>query len=136
MQLETPLTTLTAADKRIRELGDKMFELNAQGTCTRALLRAEGFSDHEIDTFGDAARQHANKRFVRKNDDRGQGFTRTDEEIVEAAVAASLQVVTAEQLQTAALASGLSASEIRRNWQRIMRKLGLQVGTLPVPAVQ
>lgn len=136
MQLETPLSTLTAADKRIRELGDKMFELNAQGSCTRALLRAEGFSDHEMETYGDAARRHANDRFVRQNDARGQGFTRTDEEIVEQAVEATLGVITAEQLQTAALAAGLTASEIRRNWQRVTRKLGIRIGTLPVPAVQ
>lgn len=136
MQLDTPLSTLTAADKRIRELGDKMFELNAQGTCTRALLRAEGFSDHEIETFGDAARQHANSRFVRQTEDRGRGFTRTDAEVVAEAVKAGAGVITADQLQTAALAAGLSTSEIRRNWQRIVRKLGIAIGTLDVPAVQ
>lgn len=66
--LDRPLNTLSAGDRRIRELAHTMFELNARGECTEALLLAEGFSRHELETFGPAAKTLANHRFVRRVD--------------------------------------------------------------------
>jgi|EndMetStandDraft_7_1072992.scaffolds.fasta_scaffold98992_2 hypothetical protein len=134
MQLATPLTTLNAADTRIRQLGDAMYEMLAdRGECTRALLRAEGFSTHELDTYGDAARTYANARFVRQIEP--EGFTRSDDEIVEIAVDAGLGLVGDAQIATAALARGLTPQQIARVWPRILRKLAVRLATLPTPQV-
>lgn len=132
MQLATPLTTLTAADQRIRQLGDTMYELYANGAdVTRSLLRQEGFSNHEIDTFGEAAKTHADARRVRRID--GEGFTKTDEEIVEIAVDAGMGLIGDAQIVSAALARGLTASQLGRTWPKILRKLAVQLATLPAP---
>jgi hypothetical protein len=69
--LDKPLTTLTAAEQRTRQLAQTMHEvLVNHGECTRPLLLAEGFSRHELDQFGDAARALANHRFVRQVDEK------------------------------------------------------------------
>lgn len=135
MQTSSNLTTLGAADTRIRQLGDKMFEILADhGECTDRLLVAEGFSLYELATYGDAARAHANTRFVR-HDEAPQGFTKTDEEIVAIAVEAGLGLIGDAQIATAALARGLTAAQIARNWKTIIRKLAVQLNTLPLPQV-
>jgi hypothetical protein len=134
MQLATPLNTLNAADTRIRQLGDKMFEILADhGECTDRLLIAEGFSAYELSTYADAARAHANSRFVKRVD--GEGFTKTDEEIVEIAVDAGLGLVGDAQIVTAALDRGLTPAQIARTWPKILRKLAVKLATLPAPQV-
>lgn len=134
MPQATSLTTLDAADVRIRQLGNTMFEMLAErGECTRELLRAEGFSSHELDTYGDAARTYANGRYVRQ--EAPQGFTKTDDEIVDIAVGAGLGQIGDAAIFSAMLGAGLTASQITRNWQKITRKLGLQIGTLAMPQV-
>jgi hypothetical protein len=135
MPQTTTLTTLTAAEKRIRQLGDTMYNLLVdRGECTRDLLRAEGFSTHELDTYADAARTHANSRFVRT--EHYEGFTKTDDEIVEIAVEAGLGLIGDAQIFSAMLGRGLTAAQIDRNWQKITRRLGLKIGTLPKPQPQ
>lgn len=134
MQLTTPLKTLSAADRRIQQLGDKMFEILADhGECTDRLLIAEGFSEYELSTYADAARAHANSRFVKRVD--GEGFTKTDDEIVSIAVDAGMGLVSEAQIVTAALGRGLTPAQIARTWPKILRKLAVQLATLPAPRV-
>jgi hypothetical protein len=126
------LNTLSAADRRTRQLGDKMFEILAEhGECTETLLALEGFSNYELEQYGPAARQHANSRFVRQ--DGGEGFTRTDDEIVAIAVDAGMGLVGDAQIATAALDRGLTPAQIARTWPRIVRKLAIRLGDLPAP---
>jgi hypothetical protein len=139
MQTSTPtssLTTLTAADTRIRQLGATMFELNSRGDCTRDLLRAEGFSTHELDTYGDAARAYANTLFVRDDDAPAQGFTRTDAEVVAIAVGVGMGLLGDARIVNAMLGTGLGPREIERNWPAITRKLGMKIGTLRAPKLE
>jgi hypothetical protein len=134
MQLATPLTTLTAADTRIRQLGDKMFEILADhGECTDRLLIAEGFSEYELSTYGTAARRHADSRFVKRID--LEGFTKTDDEIVQIAVEAGLGLVGDAQIATAALQRGLTPGQLARTWPKIVRKLAVRLATIPAPQV-
>jgi hypothetical protein len=134
MQLATPLNTLSAAERRTRQLGDKMFEILAEhGECTETLLVLEGFSNYELEQYGPAARQHANSRFVKRVD--GEGFTKTDDEIVAIAVEAGLGLVGDAQIATAALQRGLTPAQVARAWPKIMRKLAVQLATLPAPQV-
>jgi hypothetical protein len=134
MQLATPLTTLTAADRRIQQLGDTMFEMLAErGECTDRLLVAEGFSLYELSTYGDAARAHANSRFVKRTD--GEGFTKTDDEIVSIAVDAGMGLVGDAQIASAALRAGLTANQIARCWDKITRKLAVRIVNLDLPQV-
>ncbi len=134
MQLTTPLKTLSAADRRIQQLGDTMFELLADhGECTDVLLLNEGFSPYELDTYGRAARQYANTRFVKRTD--GEGFTKTDDEIVAIAVDAGMGLVGDAQIATAALARGLTPQQVARTWPKILRKLAVRLATLPAPQV-
>ncbi len=129
------LSTLTAAERRIQQLGQTMLALEAsQGCAQRDMLRAEGFSTHELDTYGDAARAFADEA---KEGTRSlsQGFTRTDEEIVAIAVDAGLGLVGEAAIASAALGRGLLPDQIARNWGKITRLIALKVGTLPMPQV-
>lgn len=128
------LKTLSAADDRIRELGSTMFELHAENKdISRPLLRAEGFSDHEIDTYGEAAWKFAKGRIVRV--ERSEGFTKTDDEIVAIAVEAGMGLVGDAQIVSASLQRGLTPQQLARTWPKITRKLAVQLATLQPPQI-
>ena len=54
-------------------------------------------------------------------------------EIVEIAVGAGMGHIGDAAIFSAMLAAGLTAAQIARNWQKITRKLALQLGTLACP---
>lgn len=144
MQMETSLSTLTEATKRIRALGDTMFELKALGECTEVLLYAEGFSPWDLRTFGDAARQWARERSVRFVDDEQRsalpgrqgnagGFTRPDHELVDIALHEIAGLLDEDDIADALTAKGFAQSTIKRIWKQLMVKVAAYVATRPLP---
>lgn len=130
--LASPLTTLSSADKRIHQLAHSMFELNANGGCTEALLLAEGYSRHELATLGDAARVLANHRFVRA-DDAGEP---TDEEVLAIAVDRCIGLVGTAAIITTLREARLQPRTIARMWDKITVKLATTVAKLPQPSAE
>lgn len=128
------LTPVAASDrdKRIRQLADCMFELHADGAVvTDTLLIGEGFSAFELATLGPAAKSLANDRFVRRIE--REGFTRTDDEWVSLAAGAAVGSIGDAQVTTAMLGAGIPPHIIDRLWPKIMRKVGMALGTSPKP---
>jgi len=65
----TATRTHERTDRRLREMADALVKLNGQSIegASRRLMRLEGFSDWELDTYGEAAELLANTRFVRQD---------------------------------------------------------------------
>lgn len=127
------LATLTAADRRIQALGRTMLELEqSAGAATTPLLLAEGYSRHELDSLGEAARQWADQLKAERRG-AGEGFTKTDDEIVSIAVDAAHGLVGDAQIAGAALGCGLTPAQIARCWKAIVIKLASDVARLPQP---
>ena len=137
--LDTPLATLTAAETRIRQLARAMFNLNAEGTCTDALLYAEGFSGHELKTYGDAARKIANGFFVRRDDLVAVAKTplKSDDELLAIAADRCAGIVSEVEILGLLRKAGFNHDTLDRLWDRLMPKLASSVGrhiaTLPRP---
>lgn len=131
-----PSRTLSQADRRIRDLAETMVRLNAEtsmtGGCTRTLLRAEGFSDHELDQYTDAATQLANSRFVR--DVAAEDLTPpTDEELIDHVSSRAIDTMVAparlRQLFKGAL---IDDDRMFRIWPKVCARIARQVATMPV----
>ena len=123
------LATLSAADKRTRALAGTMFELNAGGTCTEALLLAEGFSQHELATYGNAARALANHRFVKKLDAVDEQLT--DEEIIALVLDRCGGLLGAPAIIAQLRGAKIPSETIARLWEAITAKLATCVAKLP-----
>lgn len=147
MQLETTPNTLAEADKRIRALGDTMFELKARGDCTESLLYAEGFSPWDLRVFGDAARQWARQRSVRFVDDNlrsvlpgmagePNGFTRNDRELLDIALREVAGMIDEDDITDALLAKGFSETTIKRIWKKLVVRVAAYVAQLPMPVFE
>lgn len=116
------LTTLENADRRTRELGRSMFNLNASGTCTDVLLMAEGFSRHELDTLGPAARQVANELYIRRDD---AIAARAEQPLAEKMAKVIIRQVGAEETAVAALQkAGFPGPEIAAHIDEANRLAG------------
>lgn len=130
--LDTSLNTLSAADKRTRALARTMFELNAAGTCTEALLLAEGFSQHELATYGNAARAIANQRFVKQVDSIDEQLT--DDEIVALALDRCAGLMDTGAIVAQLRGAKIPSETIARLWNSIIVKLAMSVSKLPQPS--
>lgn len=135
------LSTIKTATRRTEALGETMYRLYAEwyrlyaecGEATETALLREGFSAFELHTLGPTAYQLAEQKRIRRTD--RHGFTKTDEEIVAIAVDAGLGLVGDAATFSAMLQKGLTAAQIERNWTTITRRLGISIGTLPMPQV-
>ena len=65
----TATRTHERTDRRLREMADSLVRLNGESIegASRRLMRLEGFSDWELDQYGEAAQLLANTRFVRQD---------------------------------------------------------------------
>jgi hypothetical protein len=124
-------------DKRTRDLAAAMLRLNAEaqdtGGCTDALLLAEGFSLHELETLAPAARQLANQGFVRQVAD-DPIPRKTDDELLAIALDRCGGLVDVGQI-VAKLRGELSFTHdsLARIWPRLAVKLAKRVATTPIP---
>lgn len=130
-------TVLEGHDKRLHELADTMHRLLVEGgECTRGLLLSEGFSNHELDRMGTAARQLANRRFVRQ-DDAGEPKPPTDDELLDEAYIAVVGLIDIG-LVTSTLRGKLlwTHDRIARIWPRLMPRLASTIAKTPIPRAQ
>lgn len=127
--------TLSANDRRIRELAKAMLRLNAEGGCTETLLLQEGFSQPELALHGRAARLLADKGFVRQiAEEAADAPFETDEQLLDRAHSHVIGVFN-EGLMIARLRElGFTVITIERLWTRLMVKLGRTVAATPIPA--
>lgn len=128
---QASLKVATAADQRIRALGNTMFELNAAGGCTRQLLLAEGFSEHELETYGEAVRQLANRRFVRRLEEDRPDWT--EEDVVAVAIDRCGGLLGTASITSALRQAHIPNAVIARHWDVVIAKLAAQVVALPSP---
>jgi len=136
-----PLKTLDAADRRIRALGHTMFNLLAErGECTDQLLIAEGYSRHELEQLGHAARDYANGLFIRRDDIEAIARVplKTDDELLTIALDRCGGLVGEAQIVAALRQSDFTIESIDRLWDRLMPRLATRIGkrvaVLPRPA--
>lgn len=138
--LDRPLDTLTAAEKRTRQLAQKMFDLNAHGTCTDILLYQEGFSRHELATFGNAARELANGLFVRRDDLEAivKAPLRSDNELLAIALDRCGGLVGEGDIIATLRRSGFQVDTIDRLWERLVpkiaKRIAIDIAKLPHPS--
>jgi hypothetical protein len=129
------LKVVTAADQRVRELAHSIFELNAGGGCTEALLLAEGYSRHELEIFGPAARQLVDRRVIRKVDEPAEGFSWSEDDVASVFDDTCAGLIDIGDAIAALRRRGVPISAIHRAWPRLAVKMASAIAKMTAPSL-